>query len=57
MNANNNKSTNKKKIKKERFSLSKKLNTTSEDLAMLQDRRKDSIKDKGNLCDRHMDGA
>lgn len=44
-----------KKIKKE--SLSKRLNTTSEDLAMLQDRRKDSKKDKGNLCDRHIDGA
>ncbi len=57
MNANNDKSINKKKIKKTSFSLSKKLNTTSEDLAMLNDRKHVNKKDKGNLCDRHMDGA
>lgn len=43
-----------KKIKKE--SLSKRLNTTSEDLAMLQERKNTKRKVK-NVCDTHWDGA
>ena len=43
-----------KKIKKE--SLSKKLNTTSEDLAMLQE-RKNTKNNVRNVCDTHWDGA
>ena len=45
------------KVKKQTFSLSKRLNTTSEDLAMLNERKRSTKKEKGNLCDRHMDGA
>ena len=44
------------KVKKQTFSLSKRLNTTSEDLAMLNERKRSTKKEKGNLCDRHMDG-
>lgn len=45
------------KVKKQTYSLSKRLNTTSEDLAMLNERKRSTKKEKGNLCDRHMDGA
>ena len=45
------------KVNKQTYSLSKRLNTTSEDLAMLNERKRSTKKDKGNLCDRHMDGA
>ena len=56
---NKNKNINSKsvKVKKQTFSLSKRLNTTSEDLAMLNERKRSTKKEKGNLCDRHMDGA
>ena len=46
-----------KKVKKQSYCLSKHLNTTSEDLAMLNERKRSTKKEKGNLCDRHMDGA
>lgn len=45
------------KVKKQTYSLSKRLNTTSEDLAMLNERKRSTKKEKGNLCDRHIDGA
>ena len=45
------------KVKKQTYSLSKRLNTTSEDLAMLNERKRSNKREKGNLCDRHMDGA
>lgn len=45
------------KVKKQTYSLSKRLNTTSEDLAMLNERKRSTKREKGNLCDRHMDGA
>ena len=45
------------KVKKQTYSLSKRLNTTSEDLAMLNERKRSTKKEKGNLCDCHMDGA